>query len=70
MILNNQKRVYDKAGLGYKPNNKQKYLKIFFSASSSTYSVSHITCFSYGKIGHKALACNSIKINGKIVKKI
>ena len=70
MILNSQNKVYKKGGLCYKPNNKQKLLKNFFSASPSTYSTTHITYFSCGRIGHKAFACNSKKTNDKIIKKI
>ena len=68
-MLNSQKEVYDKTDLDYKPNNKQKLLKNF-STSPSTYSTSHITCFSNGRRGHKAFACNSRKTNGKTIKKI
>ena len=31
LILDNQKIVFDKAGLGYNPNKNQKYLKNMFS---------------------------------------
>ena len=70
MILNNQRGVYERAGLGYKPNNKPKFIKNFFTASLSTSSTSHITCFSCGRVGHKIFICNIRKLNGKIIKKI
>ena len=69
LILNNQKDVYDKARIGYKPNNKQKFFKSFF-ISISSYATLQITCFCCGRIGHKAHICNFRKSDGKLVKKI
>ena len=69
MILNNQKAIYDKTGISYKPNNKQKILKNFFTKSSSSHINSHIAYFSHGRVRHKAHVCNLRKSNGNIVKK-
>ena len=52
MILDNQKAINDKAGLGYNPLKKQKFLKNIFVNSSSN-KFSNITCFKCGRIGHK-----------------
>ena len=58
MILENQKVVYDKAGLGYNPLKKQKYLKNIYVNSSSN-KFSNITCFKCGRVGHKSYTCFS-----------
>ena len=65
MILNNQKAIYDKASIGYKPNNKQKLLKKFFTKSSSSYTNSHITYFNCDRVGHKAHVCNLRKFSNE-----
>ena len=56
MILDNQKAIYDKAGLGYKPLKKQKFLKDIYVSYSSNKST-NITCFKYGRIEHKSYSC-------------
>ena len=58
MLLNNQKAMFNKAGLGYNSKKKQKYFKNFFIPASSD-----ITCFHYGKSGHKAYNCINRKSN-------
>ena len=69
MILENQKVVYDKAGLGYNPLKKQKFLKNIY-VNSSNNKFSNITCFKYGKIGHKSYTCLSNKFLNSNAKKI
>ena len=56
MILENQKAIYDKAGLGYKPLKKQKFLKDIY-ANYSSKKPTNITCFKCGRIGHKSYTC-------------
>ena len=56
MILDNQKAIYDKAGLGYKPLKKQKFLKDIY-VNYSSYKSTNITCFKCGRIGHKSYTC-------------
>ena len=68
LILNNQKGIFDKAGLGFNPNNKQKFLKNFFTPVSN--SLSHASCFKCGKLGHKAYTCKSRMSNAKSLKKV
>ena len=56
MILDNQKAVFDKAGLGYNTYRKQKSLKnIFVKANQS-----NITCFKCNEKGHKAFECKTL----------
>ena len=69
MILDNQKAVYDKAGLGYNPLKKQKYLKNIY-VNSSNNKFSNSTCFKCGRIGHKSYTCFSNKSVNSNVKKI
>ena len=68
LMLNNQKGVFDKAGLGFKPGFKQKFLKNFFTPAST--SGIHASCFKYGKIGHKAYECKSRLSNVKSARKV
>ena len=67
-MLNNQKGVFDKAGLGFNPNSKQKFLKILFTPAST--SLSHASCFKCGRIGHKAYTCKSRMLNAKSLRKV
>ena len=69
MILKNQKVIYDKASLGYNPLKKQKFLKNIY-VNSSNNKFSNITCFKYGKIGHKSYTCLSNKFLNFNTKKI
>ena len=69
MILDNQKAVYDKAGLGYNPLKKQKYLKNIYVNSLSNKSP-NITCFKCGRVGHKSYTCFSNKSTNSTIKKI
>ena len=55
--------VFNKTGLGYKSQKKQKFFKNFFVLASTT-----ITCFCYEKSRHKAYNCLHRKSN--ILKKI
>ena len=68
LMLNNQKGVFDKAGLGFNPGNKLKFLKNFFTPASN--STSHASCFKCGKLGHKAFSCKFRMSNAKPLKKI
>ena len=67
MILDNQKAVYDKAGLGYNLLKKQKFLKNIYVNYSSNKST-NITCFKCGRIGHKSYTC--LKSANTTIKKI
>ena len=69
MILDNQNAIYDKAGLGYNPLKKQKFLKNIF-VNSSYNKFSYITYFKYGRIGHKFYSYFSNKSKNFNVKKI
>ena len=69
MNLENQKAMYDKAGLGYKPLKKQKYLKNIFVNSSSN-KFSNITYIKCGRVGYKSYTCFSNKSKNSNVKKI
>ena len=69
MILENQKAMYDKAGLGYNPLKKQKYLKNIYVNSSSN-KFSNITCFKCGRVEHKSYTYFSNKSVNSNVKKI
>ncbi|KHN15535.1 hypothetical protein glysoja_049826, partial [Glycine soja] len=51
VILGNQRCIFDKAGLRYKPEKQQKFYKNFFS-SSQNYNSPFITCFYCGRKGH------------------
>ena len=68
LMLNNQKGAFNKAGLGFNPNNKQKFFKNFFTPASN--SLSHASCFKCGKLGHKAYTCKSRMLNAKSLKKV
>jgi len=48
--------VFDKAGLGYRPEKQHKMYKKFF-ASSQKNSSPFLTCFYCGKKGHSASTC-------------
>ena len=61
MILNIQKAVFDKAGLGYKNNLKQKIANNLYKKSSSENTI----CFCCGKTGHKSYICNLRKNSSK-----
>ena len=69
MILDNQKIIYDKAGLGYNSLKEQKFLKNIF-VNSSYNKFSNITCFKCGKVGHKSYSCFFNKSENFNVKKI
>ena len=56
IILGKQKCVFNKAGLGYKPDKQQKFYKNFF-ASTQKYSYPFLTCFYCHKKGHDISTC-------------
>jgi len=56
IILGKQRCVFDKAGLGYRPDKQQKLYKSFF-ASTQKNSSPFLTCFYCGKKGHSASTC-------------
>ena len=62
MILKHQQVVCNKAGLGYKSYHNQK-LDYKLYKKSSQY---NLTCFIYGKIGHKSYTCNSRNNSNRI----
>ena len=56
IILGKQRCVFDKEGLGYKPDKQQKFYKNFF-ASTQKNSSRFLICFYCGKKGHGASTC-------------
>ena len=56
IILGKQRCVFDKAGLGYKPDKQQKFYKNFF-ASTQKNSSPFLTCFYCGKKGYGTSTC-------------
>ena len=56
MLLEKQKMIFDKGGLGFNTLTKQKYLKyVFIKSSFEKHTITH---FKYNKIDHKAIDCN------------
>jgi len=55
-MLNSQKCVFDKGGIGYKPNLKQKYYKNYFVKATST-SDHKIVCHYCNQNGHMKNRC-------------
>ena len=64
MILNSQRAVFNKAGLGYNPNQKQKLVKNFFRKVEEPKS---FTCHCCNKSGHKSYECSLRKISNTII---
>ncbi|KAH9769176.1 hypothetical protein KPL71_011898 [Citrus sinensis] len=54
-LINSQKCVFDKGGLGYKPHLKQKYYKNYFVKSTSTNN--QVVCHYCNQNGHMKLGC-------------
>ena len=54
-LLNSQKCVFDKGGLGYKPNLKQKYYKNYFVKNTSINN--QVVCHYCNQNGHIKLRC-------------
>ena len=54
-LFNSQKCVFDKGGLGYKPNLKQKYYKNYFVKSTSINN--QVVCHYCNQNGHMKLGC-------------
>ena len=69
IILGKQRYVFDKAGLGYKPDKQQKFYKNFF-ASTQKNSSPCLTCFYCGKKGHGTSTCYFQKKNSNNIKMI
>ncbi|XP_038974886.1 uncharacterized protein LOC120106086 [Phoenix dactylifera] len=57
MILNSQRAVFNKAGLGFRPKKEQKLLKNFFVKATKTEAIQS-TYFCCGKPRHKSYMCN------------
>ena len=57
MLLNNQRAVFNRAGIGYNPTNKQKVVGNLFVKSTIDKQKS-IICHCCGKNGHKSYLCN------------
>ena len=55
IILNSQQTMFNRAGLGYNLNNKQKCVNNFFR---KTIKIRTSTCYCCDKIGHKSYECN------------
>jgi len=68
IILGKQRCVFDKARLGYNPENQRKMYKNFF-ASTQKISSPFLTCFYYGKKGHSESTCY-IRKNGSSIDKM
>ena len=58
MLLKNQRAVFNRAGLGYKPHNKQRTVENLF-VKFIPEKQKLIACHSCGKIGHKSYVCNN-----------
>ena len=56
VILGKQRCVFDKAGIGYKPEKQQKFYKNLF-ASTQKYNSPFLTCFYSGRKGHATSTC-------------
>ena len=69
IILGKQRCVFDKAGLGYKPEKKQKMYKNLFASTQKTSSL-FLTCFYCGKKGHSASTCYFRKNSSSIGKMV
>ena len=54
MILETQQAVFNKAGLGFRSYSKQKLVNNLYKKLSNE----NMTCFYYGKLGHKSYVCN------------
>ena len=54
-LINSQKCVFDKGGLGYKPNLKQKYYKNYFVKSTSINN--QVVCHYCNQNSHMKLGC-------------
>ena len=66
--MNDQRVVFNKAGLGFNPLGKQQVLKnIFVKASSENFLITYFKC---NELGHKVYDCNIKKIGHTILKKI
>ena len=57
MLLNNQRAVFNRAGIGYNPTNKQKVVGNLFVNPTMNRQKSTI-CHCCGKNGHKSYICN------------
>ena len=53
-MLNNQKVVFDKVGLGFRSYSKQKTINNLYKKSSNE----NMTYFCCKKFGHKSYVCN------------
>ena len=69
MILNEQKAIFNKVGLGFKPKKEQKLFKNFFVKASSNSSL-NVTYFCCEKMGHKSNSYDFRKSNGSMVRKV
>ena len=57
MLLKNQRTVFNRTGLGYKPSNKQKTVENLFVKYTSNMQKSTV-CYCCEKNGHKSYICN------------
>ena len=62
-MIKNQKAIFDKVGLGYRYYDKQKAIKNLYKKSSKD----NLTCFHYGKVGHRSYTCRTKNTNVKQV---
>jgi hypothetical protein len=68
-ILNSQRCVFDKSGLGYKPYKNEKYFKNFFVKAKSSNESFHI-CNFCNKNGHLIFDCPLKKFGCKALRKV
>ena len=58
ILLKDQRMIFNHAGLGYKPLNKQRMVENLFIKFIPKKQKS-VACHCYGKFGHKSYMCNN-----------
>ena len=61
MLINNQKMIFDKAGIGYNPLSKPKFLKNVYDKSQNHDKI--ITYYKYNKIRYKFIECQIFNLD-------
>ena len=66
LILNNQKAIFNKAGIGFNPLRRKKFVKnMFTKATHENHSIVYFKC---NKVGHKILKYNIKKNDYTLIK--